>query len=398
MGLRPKIHLPKHKSSKSSKSQKDKPPPVFINNHATDDLLKGHKALTSSPKPAAPKPVVIASTALWIASANAEAHKPTKRDDSFDSYGNYSEEIEESEFFEEEIIEEDEVIEEEVIDDALPPRKITIQFDEYDEMQTVLHINDYSNHEISKAWFKRQDYDKMVTLARKTAQKAEERMKELGKLSSKKGQKRIESRGLEAWTPVGATKTKMLKESAVEAVWNEQSRQWDIGVTDWDKIRQVYQTVSKGAQKAANDRALSDALIVKQIRQMDQLDKEKKKNRKLLGKTKALVGKTARVTTGGVVKTAKLAGRTTKKTGKIALGTAKVAKKTAVATATLDRKMLKEAIIPGKKKRECARQIVRRPSLSSMSNHDKVEGKLRPPFLFLQHSVFFTYVLSRSVF
>merc|ERR1719261_387365 len=62
---------------------------------------------------------------------------------------------------------------------VLPERKITIQFDDYDEMQTCIHINDYTKHEISRSWYKRDDYDKMVDLARKTASKAVEREKEL---------------------------------------------------------------------------------------------------------------------------------------------------------------------------------------------------------------------------
>jgi hypothetical protein len=210
---------------------------------------------------------------------------------------------------------------------------------------------------------------------------------------------KIESRGLEAWTLVGATKTKILKESALEAVWNEQSRQWDAGITDWDSIREGYQRVSRISQKAANDRAHSDFLIVRQIRLMDKAEEEKKRRRKLLGKTKAIIGKTAKATTGGVVKTTKLVGRTTKMTGKVALGTAKAATKTAVATATLDRKMLKEAISPAPKRRECEKKLTRRPSLSSVANMENHEGKIRyetiPSFLIVLPSNFmFTHLRS----
>ena len=386
MGLRP---FSKHSKSKSSKSgSSEKPPPPVFSKHGIDDLKKGHKSHSSSTKPhiqphsSSNSSHATSSTALWVAASNADAYKRNhnkQKPSSVRSEESFLDDpVDDTEYYEEEIIEE-EILEEEILDDGidgLPPRRITIRFDEYDEMQTILHINDYTNHEINKAWFKREDYDKMVTLARKTAQKAEERIKEIenGKLDSKKGRK-IESRGLEAWTPLGATKSKMIKDSAVEAVWNEQSRQWDAGVFEPDKIRSVYIKISKGSQKIANDRALSDALIAKQIRQLDKAEEEKKRKRKLLGKTKALVRKTGKVTTGGVVKTTKLVGKTTKMTGKVALGTAKVAKKTAVATATLDRKMLKEAIIPARNKRECERQIVRRPSQSSMATADTAEGK-----------------------
>jgi hypothetical protein len=241
-------------------------------------------------------------------------------------------------------------------------------------MQTVLHINDYSNHEISKAWYKREDYDKMVSLARKTAEKVQERHQELGKLGSKKS-RMIESRGLEAWTAMGASKVRLLKESAVEAVWNEQSRQWDSGINDPDRLREAYVTISKGAHSAAQDRGFSDHLIAKRIRQMDKEEEEKKRRRRLLGRSKALIGKSVRATTGGVVKTTKLVGKTTVRTGKVALRTGKVATKTAVATATLDRKMFKEAIIPGKKNRQCERQVIRLPSQSVLNLSEGHVGK-----------------------
>mmetsp|Transcript_77928 Transcript_77928/g.152990 ORF Transcript_77928/g.152990 Transcript_77928/m.152990 type:complete len:255 (+) Transcript_77928:1-765(+) len=166
---------------------------------------------------------------------------------------------------------------------------------------------------------------------------------------------------------MGAAKVKILKESAVEAVWNEQSRQWDLGINDVDRIREVYQVISKGAQQIAQDRGFSDELIAKRIRQIEFEEAEKKRKRKLLGKSKALLGKSVKVTAGGVVKTAKLGVKTTKLTGKVALKTTMVATKTAVATATLDRKMFKEAIIPAKK-RECEKQTIRLPSQATTND------------------------------
>lgn len=340
------------------------------------------------------------STALWVAASNAAAasaaksKKPVRRasdhgatasrrfsEGSSKTSSNPGEEDEdeeflEEEFFEEEVIDEESFEEEEVLDE-LPPRVITLRFDEFDEMQTVLHINDYTKHEISRSWYKRDDYDKMVALARKTAEKVEERTRELGRKIDKAVKKKIEYRGLEAWTSMGAAKVKILKESAVEAVWNEQSRQWDEGINDVDRIREVYQVVSRGAQQTAQDRGFSDELIAKRIRQIEQEEAEKKQRRRLLGKSKALLGKSVKVTAGGVVKTAKLGVKTTKLTGKVALATTKVATKTAVATATLDRKMLKEAIIPAKKKRECEKQVIRLPSQALSTKEPESDGTIR---------------------
>mmetsp|Transcript_21502 Transcript_21502/g.61449 ORF Transcript_21502/g.61449 Transcript_21502/m.61449 type:complete len:480 (+) Transcript_21502:77-1516(+) len=389
------IKIPLHKKKGGDKVA-DLPPPVFNKHGSNEELLKGHKAGTAgSTKPKSPlsgraqdalngsthslgggsNQSGTSSTALWIAASNAQAAKQHQGKEKRNSDGavlrqfssasdDYDDDDGEEEYYEEEIVEE-EFFEEEVIDE-LPPRKITIRFDEFDEMQTILHINDYTKHEISRSWYKRDDYDKMVALARKTAEKVEERTRELGRKIDKNS-KKIEYRGLEAWTSMGAAKVKILKESAVEAVWNEQSRQWDLGINDVDRIREVYQVISKGAQQIAQDRGFSDELIAKRIRQIEFEEAEKKRKRKLLGKSKALLGKSVKVTAGGVVKTAKLGVKTTKLTGKVALKTTMVATKTAVATATLDRKMFKEAIIPAKK-RECEKQTIRLPSQATTND------------------------------
>mmetsp|Transcript_16842 Transcript_16842/g.41032 ORF Transcript_16842/g.41032 Transcript_16842/m.41032 type:complete len:445 (+) Transcript_16842:122-1456(+) len=362
MGLLKKIG----KSPKSTRKtvKVEKAPPVF-SQLGDEELKKGSKELSQQSVATSNS---ASSQQIWIAASNAEAKKKQQqqsenRQNSVSSHGSYMEEVlDESSYYDEEIIDDDEIEADSPYN--LPPRKTTIRFDEFDEMQTILHINDYSGHEINKAWYKREDYDKMVLLARKTAEKVEERRKELGKIDKK--MKPIESRGLEAWTQMGAMKVKMLKDGAVEAVWNEQSRQWDAGTYEPDKIRDVYVEIAKGSQLSAQDRAFSDELIAKRIREQEIARQEKKQKRKLLGKSKALVKKTAKATSGGVMKTTKLVGKTTKMTGKVALATTKRTVKAGVATATLDGRMLKEAMTIKTKKREVERQIVRMPSQSSM--------------------------------
>lgn len=398
MGIKNPIKIPLHKK-KSGDKVADNPPPVFNKHGQGEEFLKGHKGNQKlTPSPSNSKDALngsnhsvgeksghsTSSTALWIAASNAQAHDtktPPRRSSDGGANNNHMarqvsddtyDDEDEEEYYEEEIIEE--FIEEEVLDE-LPPRRITIRFDEFDEMQTILHINDYTKHEISRSWYKRDDYDKMVALARKTAEKVEERTRELGRKIDKKHSKKIEYRGLEAWTSMGAAKVKILKESAVEAVWNEQSRQWDLGTNDINRIRELYQIVSKGAQQIANDRGFSDELIAKRIRQIEAQELEKKQNRKLLGKSKALLGKSVKVTAGGVVKTAKLGVKTTKLTGKVAMRTGRAATKTAVATATFDRKMFKEAIIPAKKKRECEKQTIRVASQAQSPDELQEDGR-----------------------
>lgn len=266
----------------------------------------------------------------------------------------YEEEIiDESEYYEEEIIEE--IIEEQA-PAPLPERKTTIKFNEYDEMMTVLHINDYTNNEISKTWFCRKDYTKMNELARNTVQKSEERRKEIkaAKAAGKDATKHkvIEARGLEAWSTEGAAAIRRIKEAAVEAVFYEQCRQWDTNTHDVEKLREVYRAVSMKAQQVAEDRAKTDQKLVQEYlsKEREGLDDSEKKKKKSGG-----LGK----------KTKKLA----KVTSKVAKKTGKVAQKTAVATATLDKKMFKEAVksIPKKKKRECEHQVVHTPSQSAQA-------------------------------
>jgi hypothetical protein len=406
------------------------------------------------------------STSLWIAQADADAapkRAPTKSISQSDHSGA------QSSYYEEEVCSEEDEVEgffdetgmmnppsERSMDDLsgteldlFPEHIPTIRFDEYDEMQTVLHINDYSKYEINKSWYKREDYDKMVKLARKTAEKAEERRMELEQIArqqkreklglspsrvkleersnggrvketykqaeshpsdsvsqrsnrsngssnhrrNKSGRsldensgdtsnhencahrddhvvptsnstekKPIENRGLEAWTPSGAAMVKILKESAIELVWNEQSRQWDAGLFDPDAIRNVYLSVSQTAAVAAQERGKNDAEIVKRLKELEALEVEKKRRRRLLGKSKDLVKQSVKLTGRGVKQTGKIMQKTTKKTTKLAKDVTKRGVKAGVATATLDSRMMKEALKVSMKRRECKHETIIRPS------------------------------------
>jgi hypothetical protein len=169
-----------------------------------------------------------------------------------------------------------------------------------------------------------------------------------------------------------------VKESALEAVWNEQNRQWTRSESNPDKVSEAYLIVSKGEERPAKDRADADALIVDQMRRDEDDEEGKKGRRKILAKSKALIGKSVRATAGGVVKTGKLVGKTTMRTGKVAFGAGKVATKTALATATLDGRMLKETLIPERKK-GVERKIYRQPSRSSRGLFEEgQDGKAAP--------------------
>lgn len=228
----------------------------------------------------------------------------------------------------EEIIGDDESYEEEVIDDEeyeeiieeiyieppeLPERAITIKFHEFDDMQTTLHINDYTSGELEKSWYGRTDYDKMVKKARSTVAKVEAKEeaskkkalkkskgkgKDSGKRKSKsspdgddhsddekndeKEKKVLDTRGLEGWSTSGSLFVRELKEKAVEAVWNEQSRQWTTGDRDAEKLRAAYLPISTAAQAIAESRAAEDAAAAVKIRAEEKWGKAKKDLRGLL--------------------------------------------------------------------------------------------------------------------
>jgi uncharacterized ferredoxin-like protein len=311
------------------------------------------------------------SEAVWVANAESQSKRNLYGSEQLShqhSFSSQEEILDESSYFEE-VIEDDMTLDSYSMN--LIPRTITIRFDEFDEMQTILHINDYTNNEIHKTWYESYDYDRMISAAKKTAEEFEFRLQELGKLHKKPI---APTRGLEAMTTSGATKVKLLKEKALDAVWQEQTRQRSGGYCDPDRIRSIYFVISEEARTAAQNRGFSDELVAKRIREEDQKKLEKKQNLRLLGKSKRFVKNTAKVTTGGVRKTTKLVGKTTILTGKVAFETTKRTVKAGVATATLDGKMLKEAVTIKTKKREVDKQIVRLPSQSAL-DASKMSGE-----------------------
>lgn len=230
-----------------------------------------------------------------------------------DSY--YEEVLIEEEFYEEEIIE--------IMNELkLPERDITIKFEDFDEMQTTLHINDYSPGEVEKSWYCRADYDRMVQKARSTIAKVEAKEAKRSKSDDKKrekdtkssefsqemtpsnnGEKKkvLETRGLEGWSTEGAKKVRELKEKALEAVWNEQNRQWTTGDFDKEKVRAAYLTISAGAQAIAEERAAADQESAEKIHNKD-LKRKKTDVRGMMKMGKSMLGKSMK---GGLIKAKK---------------------------------------------------------------------------------------------
>jgi len=391
---------------------RDRPSTVLITRKEMEDILAEKQREEAMEAKTMPPKSGTMSTDLWLDAANKEPQSEefsvasgtsVEEDSPFGASPKKTIELEDEydiNFFD--IAEEEEITEHTInsghgsfdandlhFTDSMEKRESTIRFDEYDELQTCLHINDYTNGEISRSWYKRDDYDKMVDLARKTAQKAVKREKELrdelenmlrvsvsppragrknGELREEnagddnksthsgrstgtdgKRKKPIEYRGLEAWTPEGSQKCRTLKENAIELVWNEQSRQWEEGTFDPEAIAEVYIPVSKIALKNAQERAVADQKMVKRLQDQE----NKKKNRKGFSKSRSAIKK---ATKGAGKAVGHAAGKVLAETGKSAVKIGKRSGKALVATATLDPKMMKEAVkvrMHGKKKREC---------------------------------------------
>ena len=107
-------------------------------------------------------------------------------------------EDDEGSYYEEIIVDDDdeegEYIIEEIIDDdynnnlpLIPPRRPTkLSFDEYDEIQFTLNLDEYSDTELDDSWYKRPEYDKMVSTAKKLIEKEEKHQQTNGKRIRKK--------------------------------------------------------------------------------------------------------------------------------------------------------------------------------------------------------------------
>lgn len=218
--------------------------------------------------------------------------------------------------------------------------------------QTILHLDNYSNKEIKRTWYRSKDYEKMMMTALEDVRRA-------GKKKNSKNQDATDQRGLEAWTPKGAERSKLLKDNAVQAVWNEQSFQWDKGIFDPDRIRDCYIPYSTGALDAARERALVDATVYE--KEVKKREKEGQRKRNLLSRGKAAFGKSIKFTTKNVVKTSRIVGDATVQTSQVAKTAGKRTARAGIGVATLDQRMVKEAFAP-KSKERVASERFRRPS------------------------------------
>ena len=119
-----------------------------------------------------------------------------------------------------------------------------------------LHLADYTDDEISSTFTNGQDQQNVHADVTNTIQLARR-----GLPSHDNGDFCI--RGLECFTNAASQQERTRnKKRAIDAVRNEQDRQWDEGVIDCNKVRQVSMLVSRQSIDAALMNAASDAAIV----------------------------------------------------------------------------------------------------------------------------------------
>lgn len=255
-----------------------------------------------------------------------------------------------------------------------------IRFNGFDEVQMTLHMNDYTGQELKRSWYRREDYDAMIQLARTTVKKEEERHLQVMQQQQQQPPaaapppSELETRGLEAWSSSGTRQVRQVKEAAIEAVWDEQHRQWDAGVHDPDSLRRAYREVSAAAQAVAQERAAADRQVAERIRQLDELatseivvNRRKRQQQQHPHQQQHQQRRSSllmMINGGG-----SLLGKSVKAAGKVARETGRRSAKAGVGAFTLDPKMLLESIKIEKKKREARasmeRRVFKRPSAAA---------------------------------
>jgi hypothetical protein len=314
--------------------------------------------------------------------------------------------------------------------DGLDPSSMTsitrrsVRFDEFDEVQMTLHMHDYTKQEVKQSWYKREDYDGMIQLSRALVQKEEARRTQEQLQQQQKQEERqndtmalasaastdqlqqhqdlsslppspstsmlwaalstdLDTRGLESWSTTASQHVRQMKEAAVEAVWNEQHRQWEAGIQDYETLRMAYQKVSTVSQKIAQERGMSDQKIAERIQQLEELERSSEAVLNRTHKRRQQMQQHRRSSINSsillLVRSKSILNKSVKAAGKVARETGKRGAKAGVGAFTLDPRMLLESIKIEKKKREAKaskeRQIFKQPSAAGLLSALEGEGE-----------------------
>lgn len=148
-------------------------------------------------------------------------------------------------------------------------RRRSVGFAKRTQVFLVLHLADYTDEEISSAWTNDQDIKNNQSDVVNT-------IKLVRRNANNELRQQLCVRGLEAMTSVERLQERRTnKESVINAVLDEQDRQWDDEgdyPTDWDKISQASREYSSSANDRAQMLGASDAAAARIIQREDKRD------------------------------------------------------------------------------------------------------------------------------
>jgi hypothetical protein len=125
-----------------------------------------------------------------------------------------------------------------------------VRFDGKVHRREILSREAYTADEAQRSWLSSDEKAKMAEKRYKTVKRME---------AGKRPRQNSTFRGLETSTVRGAEHMTKTVEVTVDAVMDEQDRQWKENSDDWDRLAKVHNKVSKASKDLAIKRAKSDA-------------------------------------------------------------------------------------------------------------------------------------------
>jgi hypothetical protein len=125
-----------------------------------------------------------------------------------------------------------------------------VRFADKVQSRIILSRKAYTADEAKHSWLSPDNKAKMTEKSYKTVDRME---------AGKRPRQNSTFRGLETLSAQGADNLAQTVEAIVDAVMDEQDRQWKENADDWDRLAQIYKTVSKESKDLALKRGKSDA-------------------------------------------------------------------------------------------------------------------------------------------
>lgn len=136
-----------------------------------------------------------------------------------------------------------------------PPIRAHARFNRAVFVRETLHIADYEPDEVIATWYQK---DEMAQMKADMVDTVRSMLR--GELENDSEEQCM--RGLESRTRIGANKRQENKLRALEAVLDEQDREFEAGIIDERTISLVYQRVSLRCRNEAHERGLRDEVEV----------------------------------------------------------------------------------------------------------------------------------------